>query len=116
MLGVGFVHFLSDGFPGAHDLTFALILSGLVLGAFQARLLARHFLSATWFGAASVVGWVSGWMMIMTIINQTELAWRLHYEQKHGLQGFGVGLLYAILTGFVLFRQGQSNRMTESVR
>lgn len=101
--GVGFLHFLSDGFENARDLSFAVLLSGLLVGIVQWRLLRPHMPASAWWLAASVFGWCVGWLVGLAILHNTGLLYRPWVPgldaQQHGLLGLAMGATFSLSTG-----------------
>jgi hypothetical protein len=92
--GIGLLHFFSDGFENARDLSLAVLLSGLMVGVIQWRLLRPHLASATWWVLASGLGWYVGGLMGSAIwVNGLE---------AHGRSGLTTGLMYGLSTGLLL--------------
>lgn len=102
-LGVGLLHFLSDGFPSAYDLSIAVLASGAVIGWFQWHLLRRDKGLPSWWIAALALGWYFGWVLGSAILEAGNLG-ALDYPLKHALLGLTTSLGYSILTGVALSR------------
>jgi hypothetical protein len=101
--GVGLLHFLSDGFENARDLSFAVLLSGLLVGVLQWRLLRPHLSHSAWWLAVSVFGWCVGWLIGIAILHNTGLLYRPWVPgldgQTHGLLGLAMGATFSLGTG-----------------
>ena len=100
-LGVSLLHFLSDGFPNAGDLSVAVIASGALIGIFQWNLMRAQVVSSEWWIAASLAGWYLGWIIGIALLDIGGLI-GLHYSQKHAILGISIGLVYSLLTGIGL--------------
>lgn len=100
--GVGLLHFLSDGFENARDLSFAVLLSGLLVGAFQWWLLRPLSSISAWWLVLSVVGWYAGWLIGIAILHNTGLLYRAWVPgidgQTHGILGLSVGAAFSLST------------------
>lgn len=101
-LGMGLQHFLADGFENARDLTWAVLLSGFVVGVIQWWLLRPHLsISARWL-VLSVVGWCAGWLIGIAILHNTGLLYRVWVPgidgQTHGILGLSVGAAFSLST------------------
>lgn len=60
--GMGLMHFLADGFENARDLSLAVLLSGLLVGIIQWRLLRPQLSSAAgWIAAYGLVRGLVAW-------------------------------------------------------
>ena len=102
--GMGLMHFFSDGFENARDLSLAVLLSGLVVGVIQWRMLRPHLPSAVWWIAASGLGWYGGGLMGSAIwINGLE---------AHGRSGLTTGLMYSLSTGLFLMWRLRNQKET----
>ncbi|MBI1801556.1 MAG: hypothetical protein HYR71_08015, partial [Chloroflexi bacterium] len=112
--GVGLLHFLSDGFPDAKDLSIAVFASGVLVGLLQWFLLRRSMSLSAWWVLASLAGWYLGWVAGMTLldgIGLLNLPWTPELGfQQHGLVGSVVGMAYGILTGAGLVWLLRGNR------
>lgn len=98
-VGVGLMHFLSDGFENARDLSVAVILGGLVVGAFQGRLLPSPAGSWSWW--VSGLAWYGGWLLGIAILHTTGLyrPWDPSLTGiTHGVLGLTVGLTAGLST------------------
>lgn len=102
-MGMGLMHFLSDGFENARDLLLAVLLSGLLTGLVQWRLLRPHSASARWWLPISTLGWFVGWLIGITILYSTGLLYRPWVPgldgQTHGILGLSTGLAFGLSTG-----------------
>jgi hypothetical protein len=103
--GMGLMHFLADGFENARDLSLAVLVSGLLVGVIQWRLLRPHVsVSAGWL-AASGLGWCVGWLIGIAILHFTGLLYRLWVPgldgQTHGILGLSVGVMFSLSTGLL---------------
>jgi hypothetical protein len=101
--GLGLLHFLSDGFESARDLSAAVFVSGLVIGLLQWRLLRPYWPGSAGWVLASAGGWHLGWVGGLAILEG--LGWLagpwvsgLDFKQ-HGVLGVTTGLGYALGTG-----------------
>lgn len=101
--GLGLQHFLSDGFESARDLSAAVVVSGLVIGLLQWRLLRPHWPGSAGWVLASAGGWYLGWvggLAILRALGWLAGAWLSGLDFKqHGLLGVTTGLGYALGTG-----------------
>jgi hypothetical protein len=114
--GVGLLHFLSDGFENARDLSAAVVLSGLLVGLIQGRLLRPHRSSTRWV-ALAVLGWTLGWLLGIAVLHFSGMLYRpwvggLDFQQ-HGLLGLTTGLAYGLSTGASLVWQPQKREAVE---
>lgn len=100
-VGVGLLHFLSDGFPNAYDLSLAVLASGVVVGVFQWNLLRRVRGLSAWWILAMALGWYLGWVLGFGLLEAGRLG-RLDYEWKHALLGLTTGLGHSALTAWAL--------------
>jgi len=102
-VGVGLQHFLADGFENARDLSLAVLLSGLLVGVIQWRLLRPHLPSSAGWIVASGLGWSVGWLIGIAILHNTGLLYRPWVPgldgQTHGILGLAAGLAYSLSTG-----------------
>jgi hypothetical protein len=94
--GMGLMHFLSDGFENARDLSLAVLISGLLVGVIQWRLLHPHLPSAAWWVLASGLGWYGGGLIGIAI-------WFSGLD-AHGRSGLTIGFMYGLSTGLLLVR------------
>lgn len=113
-VGVGLLHFLSDGFENARDLSLAVLVSGLLVGVVQWRLLRLHWPASGWWLMASGLGWCGGWLIGIAILHHTGLLYRPWVPgldgQTHGILGLTVGATYSLSTGlFLNLYQGKSD-------
>lgn len=100
--GMGLMHFLSDGFESARDLSLAVLISGTLVGLGQWRLV-RHQPQAIWLIPINAASWYVGWVFSITLLDALgllHLSWvgGLDFKQ-HGLQGAVVGLTAGLSTG-----------------
>lgn len=113
--GLALLHFLSDGFENARDLSAAILLSGLVVGLWQWRLLRSLVPSPAGWILASASGWYLGWVIGMAILHSTGmlyLPWAGGLDSKqHGVLGVLAGLLYGLGTGLSLIRSLRGQRL-----
>ncbi len=91
---MGLMHFLSDGFENARDLSLAVLVSGLLVGVIQWRLLRPHLASAAWWVLASGLGWYGGGLIGIAI-------W-ISGLDAHGRSGLTTGFTYGLSTGLLL--------------
>ncbi|HJW89463.1 MAG TPA: hypothetical protein VJ436_02355 [Anaerolineales bacterium] len=105
-IGMGVMHFLSDGFENARDLSIAVLLGGLSVGAFQWLLLQPHLPLPGWWILANLIGWYLGWVIgiaILRSIGILYLPWVGGLEVKqHGILGVSAGLTSGLGTGLLL--------------
>jgi hypothetical protein len=114
--GVGPLHFLSDGFENARDLSFAVLISGLLVSVFQWRLLRPHVPVSAWWIVVGALGWCIGWLIGIAILHNTGLLYRPWVPgldgQQHGLLGLAVGTALSLSTGLMwLVRQRATAEM-----
>jgi hypothetical protein len=103
--GVALMHFLSDGFENARDLSAPVVVSGLLVGLIQWSLLRPRRLPAWWIPIAGA-GWYVGWVAGIAILESTgmrHLPWTGGLDLKqHGLLGMTTGLVSGLSTGLLL--------------
>ena len=101
-VGMGLMHFLSDGFENARDLSIAVSLSGLVVGVMQWLLLRAQLPESVWCIPASLIGWYVGWVIgIATLdaIGLRHVPWIGGLDVKqHGILGIATGITYSLTT------------------
>lgn len=107
-LGVGALHFISDGFPDAHDMTLAVVASGMALAVYQWRLLKRGLGASPLWVPATVVAWYGGWAIgldLLDSLGMLNVPWTpsLGFWQ-HGILGASIGIAYGALTGVLVAR------------
>lgn len=106
--GVGLMHFITDGFENARDLSIAVLLGGLVVGVLQWLLLRQHFQQSGWWIVATVASWYLGWLMsylilmLLKFVNPFWAGVMYQYQNQHGLQGASVGALISLINGGLL--------------
>lgn len=104
-VGMGVQHFLADGFENARDLSLAVLLSGLLVGGIQWRLLRPHLPSSAGWMVASGLGWYVGWLIGIAILHNTGLLYRPWVSgldgQTHGILGLSVGAMFGLNTGLL---------------
>ncbi len=104
--GVALMHFLSDGFENARDLSVAVLISGLLVGILQWFLLRPQLPSSAWWILANAIGWYLGWVIGIEILRYTGmlyLPWVSGLEvRQHGLLGVTTGFTSGLSTGLLL--------------
>ncbi len=104
--GVGLMHFFSDGFENARDLSGVVFVSGLLVGWLQRRLLRPA--PAGWL-PATACGWYVGWLMGLRLLQTVGLRyqpWAPGLDaQQHGLLGLMMGISVSLSAGWLWLRR-----------
>lgn len=104
-LGIGLLHFLSDGFPNAYNLSVPVLASGAVIGILQWNLLRREKGLSAWWIVAQTLGWYLGWALGFVLFTWSAVG-QLDYAPKHALLGMTTGIGYSLLTGLAVYYRG----------
>jgi hypothetical protein len=120
--GVGLMHFITDGFENARDLSIAVVFGGLVVGVVQWLLLRQHVKSSGWWILATVASWYLGWLMsylillLLRFVNPSWAGAMYQYQNQHGLQGLSVGIVTSLVNGALLVWFLRSQQTASSFR
>ena len=115
--GVGFDHFISDGFPNAQDLSIAVLASSALIGVLQWLVLRRQVNSFAWWIVATVVSWSMGVWIGVSILDASGLLSRTWIRgidfQEHGLVAIVLAAVYSLMTAIIMGLILQRNRSDE---
>lgn len=105
-LGLGVMHSIGDAFPFGQYLLVATLFSAIVMGIMQRHILRDVLTQPNLWIIISIVGWVGGYLLSMSLLNATGLyprAWTPTLgATQHAVFGAIQGVVYATVTGVSL--------------